>query len=70
MFGILTGFQRAGSKLGRAGRGSLSRKHGNKNYYRGTGARTVGHVSSTGKFVVDKDRLLNFQVPDLTDFQV
>jgi hypothetical protein len=69
MFGILAGLER-GSKVGRIARGTLSRKHGNKNFYKGTGTRSVGRITSRGKFVVEKDRLIDFQVPDLSDFKV
>jgi Mitochondrial ribosomal protein L27 len=51
-------------------RAPLHRKHGNKNYYKGTGARPEGKVNSLGRFIVDKDKLLELVAPDLTNFQV
>jgi Mitochondrial ribosomal protein L27 len=48
----------------------LHRKHGNKNFYKGTGARSEGKLNSKAKFIVDKDKLLELVAPDLTDFKV
>ena len=69
MFGVdLSFFCRAGK--GRINRGSLDRKHGNKNFYKGTGARSVGHTTSKGKFRVDPEKIMQYQVPDLNNFEV
>mmetsp|Transcript_893 Transcript_893/g.1145 ORF Transcript_893/g.1145 Transcript_893/m.1145 type:complete len:115 (-) Transcript_893:46-390(-) len=48
----------------------LHRKHGNKNYYKGTGARSEGKLNSKARFIVDRDKLLELVAPDLTDFKL
>ncbi|KAG5190143.1 mitochondrial ribosomal protein L27-domain-containing protein [Tribonema minus] len=51
-------------------RAPLHRKHGNKNFYKGTGARSEGKLNSKAKFILDKDKLLELVAPDLTNFQL
>ncbi|CAN0112552.1 unnamed protein product, partial [Discosporangium mesarthrocarpum] len=48
----------------------LTSKKGNKNYYKGKGARKEGHLNSKGRFIVDPSLRLEIMAPDLTDFKL
>lgn len=48
----------------------LTTKRARKGYYKGKGATKEGHLTSTGKFVVDPLKRLQLVVPDLSDFKV
>jgi hypothetical protein len=48
----------------------LHRKHGDKNYYKGTGSAKTGHLNSKGRFQVDPSLLPDIVVPDLSEFKV
>uniref|UniRef100_A0A7S3PW76 Uncharacterized protein n=1 Tax=Chaetoceros debilis TaxID=122233 RepID=A0A7S3PW76_9STRA len=58
------------SKAG-AKRLPLSTKHVRKGYYKGKGHNREGSfVGRAGRFVVQKDKLLELMVPDLTGFKL
>ncbi len=57
------------SKAGRK-RIPLHRKHGDKNWYKGTGSAKTGHLNSLGRFRADPELLPNIVVPDLSGFKV
>jgi Mitochondrial ribosomal protein L27 len=73
---VLAGIARGGLRLSKylskaaTKRQPLHRKHGNKNFYKGTGARSEGKLNSKAKFIVDQDKLLELVAPDLIDFKV
>lgn len=46
----------------------LNTKWAKKGFYKGKGGRTVGHHTSKGGFVIDKSKVVELVVPDLTDF--
>ncbi len=48
----------------------LTSKQGNKNYYKGNGCRSEGRHTSKGGYVMDKSKMLELIVPDLTGFKV
>lgn len=48
----------------------LTTKRARKGYYKGKGATKEGHLTSTGKFVVDPLKRLQLVVPDLSDFKL
>ncbi|CAM9743243.1 unnamed protein product [Choristocarpus tenellus] len=48
----------------------MTSKMGNKNYYKGKGARKEGWLNSRGRFIVDPSRRLEIVAPDLTGFKV
>jgi len=49
----------------------LSTKHVRKGYYKGKGATKEGTFrGKAGRFVMDKDRMLELIVPDLTGFKL
>jgi large subunit ribosomal protein L41 len=49
----------------------LSTKHARKGFYKGKGATKQGTFrGKAGRFVVEKERLLELIVPDLTGFQL
>ncbi len=58
--------------ISRAGRKRipLHRKHGDKNWYKGTGSAKTGHLNSLGRFRADPELLPNIVVPDLSGFKV
>ncbi|KAI8925134.1 mitochondrial ribosomal protein L27-domain-containing protein [Entophlyctis helioformis] len=53
-----------------ATRGPLTPKHGNKNYYKGTGSGRMGHWTKHGQYVVEEWRMRQYIVPDLTGFEL
>ena len=61
--------------MGKCGRRSLRRailnsKVGNKNFYKGRGARNEGTHTAKGGYVVRPERLLKIVAPDLTGFDL
>ncbi|KAJ3065335.1 hypothetical protein HK102_007930 [Quaeritorhiza haematococci] len=51
-------------------RAIMTGKHGNKNYYKGTGGGRLGHWSLKGRYRIDPWRLRSFIVPDLSNSQL
>ena len=51
-------------------RGTITSKRGNKDYYKGYGARTEGVHTSRGAFVVLQERLMKITAPDMTGCKV
>jgi len=51
-------------------RGTLTSKRGNKDYYKGYGARTEGVHTTKGAYVVLPERLMKIVAPDMSGFQV
>ena len=51
-------------------RAILNSKFGNKNFYKGRGARNEGTHTSKGGYVVRPERLLRIVAPDLTGFDL
>lgn len=51
-------------------RSALNSKMGNKNFYKGRGARNEGTHTTKGAYVVRPERLLEIIAPDLKGFQV
>ena len=49
---------------------ALSSKRGNKNYYKGKGARPTGHHTKHGGYRIDSWKLPDYVVPDLTNCEV
>ena len=61
--------------MGKFGRRSLRRailnsKFGNKNFYKGRGARNEGTHTAKGGYVVRPERLLRIVAPDLAGFDL
>ena len=48
----------------------LTTKRAGKGYYKGNGCRSEGRHTSKGKFIMDRSKMLELIVPDLTDFKV
>mmetsp|Transcript_1277 Transcript_1277/g.3870 ORF Transcript_1277/g.3870 Transcript_1277/m.3870 type:complete len:123 (+) Transcript_1277:147-515(+) len=48
----------------------LNTKWAKKGYVKGKGARSTGHHTSKGKYVIDKNKLVELIVPDLHDFKL
>jgi len=69
MLGLNTGLLR-GSKFGRISRGSLTPKHLPHGWYKGRGARPIGKLDNKARLRVDRAKLINFHVPDLTGFEL
>jgi large subunit ribosomal protein L41 len=60
-------FLRAKSKFARSVRQTrrLTSKKGNRIFYKGRGANKGGRTTSKGKFIMDPEKMLSLQVPDL-----
>jgi large subunit ribosomal protein L41 len=68
MFGIRSGLTRAPRPLTRSFlRGKMSPKRGNKNFYKGYGARRMGKHTSKGRYIIDKRRIPILMIPNLKD---
>lgn len=68
--GLITGFARK-SKFGRShSLRPLTSKRANRRFYKGNGCRNEGTHAKRGRYVVDSDKLLQLEVPDLTGFKV
>jgi large subunit ribosomal protein L41 len=68
--GLITGFARK-SKFGRShSLRPLTSKRANRRFYKGNGCRNEGTHAKRGRYVVDQDKLLQLEVPDLTGFKV
>ena len=48
----------------------LTTKRAGKGYYKGNGCRSEGRHTSKGGYVMDKSKMLELVVPDLTGFKV
>mmetsp|Transcript_133555 Transcript_133555/g.188720 ORF Transcript_133555/g.188720 Transcript_133555/m.188720 type:complete len:134 (+) Transcript_133555:106-507(+) len=48
----------------------MNSKMGNKNYYKGRRCNPTGFLTRKGRFVVDPYRLVQYVVPDLTNFKL
>lgn len=48
----------------------MTTKRANKNYYKGNGCRTEGHLTSKGRFLRDPEMCTELVVPDLTGFKL
>ncbi|KAI9917731.1 hypothetical protein PsorP6_012389 [Peronosclerospora sorghi] len=68
--GLITGFTRK-SKFGRShSLRPLTSKRANRRFYKGNGCRNEGKHAKRGRYVVDPDKLLQLEVPDLTGFKL
>jgi hypothetical protein len=68
--GLVTGLARA-SKFGRShSLRPLTSKRANRRFYKGNGCRNEGVHGKRGRYIVDKDKLLSLEVPDLSGFKV
>ncbi|RMX65031.1 hypothetical protein DD238_003269 [Peronospora effusa] len=68
--GLITGFARK-SKFGRShSLRPLTSKRANRRFYKGNGCRNEGTHAKRGRYVVDQDKLLQLEVPDLTGFKL
>ncbi|KAL3658056.1 hypothetical protein V7S43_016900 [Phytophthora oleae] len=68
--GLITGFARK-SKFGRShSLRPLTSKRANRRFYKGNGCRNEGTHAKRGRYVVDEDKLLQLEVPDLTGFKL
>lgn len=68
--GLVTGLARA-SKFGRShSLRPLTSKRANRRFYKGNGCRNEGVHGKRGRYIVDKEKLLQLEVPDLTGFKV
>jgi len=50
--------------------GPMSPKRGNKNYYKGKGAKVGGRLTSTAQFRKDYTKMRFFVIPDLAGFEL
>jgi len=50
--------------------GNISPKRGNKNFYKGTGAKKYGKPDQHGKFQLRPEGKPTWLIPDLTEFKV
>ncbi|RDD44511.1 39S ribosomal protein L41, mitochondrial [Trichoplax sp. H2] len=48
----------------------MTSKRGNKNFYKGRGAKSSGTKTKRGGFVVQPHKIPELMVPDLTDFEL
>eukprot|EP00123_Amoebidium_parasiticum_P005662 comp16810_c0_seq1/m.15210 comp16810_c0_seq1/g.15210 ORF comp16810_c0_seq1/g.15210 comp16810_c0_seq1/m.15210 type:complete len:113 (-) comp16810_c0_seq1:597-935(-) len=64
MLNVLRGFLRG------ARRGPLSPKQGNKNFYKGYGAKSTGWHTRKGGYMVSPLKIPEFIIPDLTGFKL
>lgn len=68
--GLVMGLARK-SKFGRShSLRPLTSKRANRRFYKGNGCRNEGVHAKRGRYVVDSDKLLTLEVPDLTGFKV
>jgi len=67
---VLRGLERSAKKGRRQQRGWHISKRGNKRFYKGRGARSLGEVDSKGHFRYNPAKLPVFHVPDLTDCEL
>ncbi|EIE25474.1 hypothetical protein COCSUDRAFT_52881 [Coccomyxa subellipsoidea C-169] len=65
--GVFTG---RGRRVPRKGFTQLTSKLGPKNFYKGKGVPSTGHHTRKGTYVILKDRLPDYVVPDLTGFKL
>mmetsp|Transcript_10179 Transcript_10179/g.30619 ORF Transcript_10179/g.30619 Transcript_10179/m.30619 type:complete len:86 (-) Transcript_10179:2447-2704(-) len=63
----LAAFGRA-RRVPRTGIAQLNSKRGPRNYYKGKGVQPTGRHTRKGGYILDKLKLPNFVVPDLTGF--
>lgn len=60
-----------GSKFGRAvSLQPLTSKRANRRFYKGKGCRNEGKHGKRGRYIMNPDKLLHLEVPDLTGFKV
>merc|ERR1712224_569606 len=45
-------------------------KHGPANFYKGYGCTPMGHHTRKGRFIVDRAKIPQYIVPDLTGFEL
>jgi len=67
---VLRGLERSAKKGRRAQRGWHISKRGNKGFYKGWGARSLGKTNSKGHFRYDPKKLPVLVVPDLTNCEL
>lgn len=53
-----------------ARRDPMTSKRGNKEFYKGRGARPAGVPTKSGGYLILQNRIPHIVVPDLTDFQL
>jgi large subunit ribosomal protein L41 len=53
-------------------RGNITSKRGNKNFYKGRGAPSMGHHAAHGKYLIDREKYARqtFSVPNLKGFEL
>ncbi|KNC78212.1 hypothetical protein SARC_09352 [Sphaeroforma arctica JP610] len=59
-----------GSFRGATRRVALHPKQGNKNFYKGYGAKSSGRLTTLGKYIKQAHKIPNFVVPDLAGFNL
>ncbi|GJP50794.1 hypothetical protein CLOM_g9957 [Closterium sp. NIES-68] len=69
MLGVLTGLLR-GRAVPAKGFKYLTAKRGPKNYYKGTGSRTMGRHTKKGGYILMEEKMPTYLVPDLTNCQL
>ncbi|TYZ62161.1 hypothetical protein PybrP1_009632 [[Pythium] brassicae (nom. inval.)] len=68
--GLVMGMTRS-SKFGRShSLRPLTPKRANRRFYKGNGCRNEGVHGKRGRYIVDQDKLLQLEVPDLTGFKL
>jgi large subunit ribosomal protein L41 len=69
-FGVVRGFERKKATMPSRQREVFSSKMAPRGWYKGRGVKTVGTINTKGKFIVDKSKIPEIIVPDLTNFDV
>lgn len=68
--GVLRGLMRGKFSKNQGQRGPMSAKRGNRRWVKGTGTARQGRHTNKGKYIIEPERLMILDVPDLTDCQV
>ncbi len=48
----------------------LTSKRANRRFYKGKGCRNEGRHGRKGRYIVNSDKLLDIEAPDLSDFEL
>ncbi|KAI8032413.1 hypothetical protein LOK49_LG01G02261 [Camellia lanceoleosa] len=68
--GLILGLGRAMRRKKTSSLDILSSKRGPRDYYKGKNCKPTGFHTRKGGYVVVKEKLPNYVVPDLTDFKL
>ncbi|CAL5323795.1 unnamed protein product [Camellia sinensis] len=68
--GLILGLGRAMRRKKTSSLDILSSKRGPRDYYKGKNCKPTGFHTRKGGYVVEKEKLPNYVVPDLTDFKL